>query len=58
MSRKMPVIFLGTLLASCGAVPLWAQEKTPESAKSIVDAAVTQAAAEDKVVFIHSTASW
>ena len=40
------------------AALLPAQEKTPEPAQTIVDAAVQKAKAEKKVVFIHYSASW
>ena len=58
MSQKWPLILSGLLMITFGAALLWAQEKTPEAAQTIVDAAVKKAGAENKVVFIHSGASW
>jgi hypothetical protein len=58
MSKTMSLILLGAVLFLCSAVVVPAQGPTPEVAQKVVDAAVLKAKAENKVVFVHYSASW
>ena len=56
--KKAFIAFLCGASLAVGSTRLAAQEARREPADVLVAAAVKKAAAEKKVVFVHSTASW
>jgi hypothetical protein len=58
MHRTVRILLICAVFMMIGALLATAQDPAPEQAQKVMDAAYAKAKAENKVVFVHFSASW